>query len=403
MTRIRVVARVVAAGFVLGLVAILAGPAPVAHAHGEQTQEAFLRSSTVLLYDVKYSATDVNVGDELTITGKLRVMNAWPDHTIPEPEIGFLSVIAPGPVFAVKDRRLSDMFTPQSVRIHKGQTFPFSVTLVAREEGHWHVHPSFAVEGTGTLVGRGAWIDVGPGEFHNTAALPGGEEIDLTTYGTGTVVVWHVIAFVIGVGWLVFWLRRPVLVRLGVVSAGGAGTLTDGRDVKVGLGFVALIAAVLAGGYVYSVSTAPTDPIPLQVARVAPEAEPEPERLVSSEVIRAQYRQAAETLTLTVRVDNTSGAPVTLSSLQIAEETLIREGTQAGGAHPALRIDDATLAAGEERELTVVIDAKPLVRANLLPLQEPQVRITGLLFFTDPAGNRQISEVDEVTSPILPG
>ncbi|MGH3737092.1 MAG: methane monooxygenase/ammonia monooxygenase subunit B [Micromonosporaceae bacterium] len=395
--------RIVAAGFVLGLVAILAGPAPAAHAHGEQTQEAFLRSSTVLLYDVRYSATEVNVGDELTITGTLRVMNAWPDHTIPEPEIGFLSVIAPGPVFAVKDRRLGDTFTPQSVKVGKGQTFPFSVTLVAREEGHWHVHPSFAVEGTGTLVGRGEWIDVGPGEFHNTAALPGGEKIDLTTYGTGTVLVWHVIAFVIGVGWLVFWLRRPVLARLGVVSAGGAGTLTDGRDVKVGLGFVALIAAVLAGGYVYSVSTAAADPMPLQVARLAPEPQAQADPLVSSEVRKAQYRKDAGTLTLTVRVENTSDAPVTLSSMQIAEETLVHAGTTTDGAHPALRIDDATVAPGAERELTVVIDTEPLQRANLLPLREPQVRITGLLFFTDPAGNRQISEVDEVTSPILPG
>ncbi|MGH3713859.1 MAG: methane monooxygenase/ammonia monooxygenase subunit B [Micromonosporaceae bacterium] len=394
--------RATAIGFVVGLVAILAGPAP-AYAHGEQTQEAFLRCSTVLLYDVAFSDTDVNVGDEVTITGKVRVMNAWPDHTIPAPEIGFLSIIAPGPVFAVRDRQLSGAFTPQSVKIHKGQTFPFTVTVVAREEGHWHVHPSFAVEGTGTLVGRGEWIDVGPGEFDNTAVLPGGDEIDLTTYGTGRVVGWHVIALVIGIAWLVFWLRRPVLARLGVVSAGGGGTLTEGRDVKVGLGFVALIAVVLAGGYVYSVSTAASDPMPLQVARVAPESEPAAEPLVESEVTRAEYVAEAKTLTLTVRVHNTSGAPVTLSSLQVAEEYLIPEGTKAAGGVPALRIDAGTVAAGEEKQVTVVVDAERLIERNLLPLQEPQVRITGLLFFTDSAGHRQVSEVDEVTSPILPG
>lgn len=394
--------RAAAIGFVVALVAILAGPAPAAQAHGEQTQEAFLRCSTVLLYDVKYSATKVNVGDEVTITGTMRVMNAWPDHTIPAPEIGFLSIIAPGPVFLVKDRRMNGTFTPQSVKVGKGQTYPFSLTVVAREEGHWHVHPSFAVEGTGTLVGRGQWIDVGPGELTNTAVLPGGDEIDLTTYGTGTVVVWHLIAFVIGVAWLVFWLRRPVLVRLGVVSAGGGGTLTDGRDVKVGLGFVALTAAVLAGGYIYAASTAPNDPMPLQVARVSPEPAAVPDPLVESEVTRAAYAEQAETLTLTVRVQNTSDAPVTLSGIQVAEEALVPEGTKTPGAEPALRIDEATVAAGAERELTVVIDAKPLIRANLLPLQEPQVRITGLLFFTDPAGNQQVSEVDEVTSPILP-
>ncbi len=409
--------RAAAAGLVVGILAVVTGPASVASAHGEQTQEAFLRASTVLLYDVKFSDTYVAVGEPVTITGKVRIMNAWPEHTIPAPHTGFLSIIAPGPVFSVQDRQLSGQFTPQSVRIHKGQTFPFSVTVVARDEGHWHVHPSFAVKGAGTLVGRGEWIDVGPGEFHNTAALASGDlasgdRVDLTDYGTPTVVIWHAIALLIGLGWLAFWLRRPVLARLSVVSDGHGRSLTSIVDVKVGLGFVALVVVVLAGGYAYATSSAASAPLPLQVARIAPTAAAEPQPLVDSEVTRAQYRAAAESLVLTVKVRNTSDAPVTLSAMQVAEETLVPRGQHAHGAVPALRITDAapggsgsggSVAAGEERTFTVTIDAKPLLARNLLPLQEPQVRITGLFFFSDSAGHQQVSEVDEVTSPILPG
>jgi methane/ammonia monooxygenase subunit B len=197
-----------AVGFAFTALAVLGFAAP-AQAHGEQTQEAFLRASTVLLYDVKFSRTTMDVGDELVVTGRLRVMDAWPEHTIAEPEIGFLSLVTPGPVFAIKDRELSGTFTPQSVEISKGSRYSFSVTAVAREAGRWHVHPSVAVHGTGTLAGRGEWITVGPGHFTNTVKLASGRQVNLTTYGFDRVVSWHLIAFATGLSWLIYWLRRP--------------------------------------------------------------------------------------------------------------------------------------------------------------------------------------------------
>lgn len=386
-----------------GMLAVLAGPAPAASAHGEQTQEAFLRASTVLLYDVKYSASKVNVGDELTITGKLRVMNAWPEHTIKAPEIGFLSIIAPGPVFTVKDRRLNGTFTPQSVEVHKGQTFPFSLTVVAKEEGSWHVHPSFAVEGTGTLVGRGQWIDVGPGEYTNTAVLASGEEVDLTSYGNSTVWIWHAIALLIGLGWLAFWLRRPVIERLPQVAAGAGRRLTSNRDVAVGIGAAVLIFAVLIGGYVYSTASAKADPMPLQVARIAPPAEKAADPLVKPTITNVSYLSDKQVLEVTVDVANKSKHAARLSAMQVAEQTLVPVGTRTPGTVPVITLsDDDPINPGEKKTVTMSIATEVLTEHNLLPLKEPQVRLTGLLFFTDSEGNRQVSEVDEVTSPILP-
>lgn len=397
------IARRAAVTLICAVLAMLSGPTPSASAHGEQTQEAFLRASTVLLYDVRYSDTKVNVGDKVTITGKLRVMNAWPEHTIKAPEIGFLSIIAPGPVFGVEDRRLNDTFTPQSVEVRKGQTFPFSLTVVAREEGHWHVHPSFAVEGTGTLVGRGEWIDVGPGEYTNTAVLASGEKVDLNSYGNTTVWTWLAIAIVIGLAWLVFWLRRPLLARLAVVQSGEGRSLTGKRDVAIGIGFAVLVFAVLAGGYVYTTVSAKADPMPLQVARIAPAAAEQKQTLVSASVKNIDYHPSKNTLELTVDVHNTSEHAVRLSQLQVAEQSLGPAGSNSPGSTPALTLsDDIPIPAGERKTLQVVIDTDILKEHNLLPLQEPQVRLTGLLFFTDSEGNRQVSEVDEVTSPILP-
>ena len=43
-----------------------------------------------------------------------------------------------------------------------------------------------------------------------------------------------------------------------------------------------------------------------------------------------------------------------------------------------------------------------LAEHNLLPLDEPQTRLTGLPFFSSAGGAEQVSEVDEVTAPVLP-
>jgi methane/ammonia monooxygenase subunit B len=52
--------------------------------------------------------------------------------------------------------------------------------------------------------------------------------------------------------------------------------------------------------------------------------------------------------------------------------------------------------------LTLELPGAVLREHNLLPLAEPQVRVTALLFFTDATGNRQLAEIDELTSPVLP-
>ena len=115
-----------------------AGPAA---AHGERTQEAFLRSSTVLLYDVEYSTVELAVGEPLTVTGYLRIMRSWPDRVVGRPETGFLSLAMPGPVFAIKDRRLNGTFTPQSVHIGPGATYRFSVFHVLETDDPYGMFP----------------------------------------------------------------------------------------------------------------------------------------------------------------------------------------------------------------------------------------------------------------------
>jgi methane/ammonia monooxygenase subunit B len=363
-------------------------PAAPAAAHGERTQEAFVRASTVLLHDVKFSTTSLAVGEELTVTGYVRVMESWPDRVIGPPEVGFLSLAMPGPVFAIKDRRLSGEFTPQSVRIARGATYPFSVTAVAREQGRWHVHPSFAVEGTGTLVGVGQWITVRPGRFTNTAALADGSSVDLTTIGMGRVAVWHVLGAVVGIAWLAYWLRRPLLARAAVVTRGEGRRLIGRGDRRAAVVFAAVVLALIGGGVAVTNATLPGPLIPLQVSRAAPAPLAPGSASVTVSVTSAEWRSAEDRLVVAVVADNSGRFGVRLAQVQIAELVL--------------PVSAASVGRGTRSVLTLELPGAVLREHNLLPLAEPQVRVTALLFFTDATGNRQLAEIDELTSPVLP-
>src|SRR5262249_31588274 len=142
----------------LGSIAALVSGA-VAYAHGENAQEGFLRMETVAFTNVQFSKDTLKQGEELVITGKAALLDTWP-RTLGEPQTGFVHVPAPGPVLLMKDRLVNGMSAPDAIFVKKGNTYDFKLTLVGREPGRWHVHPTFAVEGAGTLIGPGQWITV---------------------------------------------------------------------------------------------------------------------------------------------------------------------------------------------------------------------------------------------------
>ncbi len=396
-------------GPVLAVVGILllVAPPPAASAHGEQGQQAFERTSTVLFYDVNFSTTNLNIGDELTITGTLRVMESWPDHTIDPPDLGFLTVNQPGPVFFIEDRELNGMFTPQSVKLTKGGVYPFRLVLKARIPGTWHIHPAMAVKGTGTLMGRGEYVTINDvGVFTEPQQLANGTTVDLVNYDLPRVATWHIIGFLLGAGYAGYWLRKSLLQRAAVVNAGGgAGMVTKSeRRVSIGFGVAALVIGL--GGFVYAtVSDGPH--VPLQVARLAPAPEaPSPlASKVQTKVESAVFDANAGTLAMKVQVTNSGDTPVYFDHLQFADlELPNKEGAPAGT--PASSLATVTppgpIQAGETRQMTITVDSEELKAGNLLPLNDAQVRITGLMFFKDSSGAKAASEINELSSGILP-
>ena len=116
----KVIRRVSALAAASGLV-LLATPVAPANAHGEAAQEGWLRMGTVAFWDVEINGEpmgqgpiSVDVNQEFTITGTTKILETWPEQ-LDDPELGFISVVAPGPPVVIKTRTVNGKATPASI------------------------------------------------------------------------------------------------------------------------------------------------------------------------------------------------------------------------------------------------------------------------------------------------
>jgi methane/ammonia monooxygenase subunit B len=68
-----------------------------AAAHGERATEPSIRTRSVHWYDVTWSTEKVAVNENVTVQGKFRLMNDWPD-AVAQPSLVFLSTGGPSAV-----------------------------------------------------------------------------------------------------------------------------------------------------------------------------------------------------------------------------------------------------------------------------------------------------------------
>src|ERR1700716_1077798 len=148
--------------------------------------------------------------------------------------MGYINITAPGPVMLMKDRLINGAEAPDAIFVKKGNSYDFKLTIAGRQPGRWHVHPTFAVEGAGTLIGPGQWITIqdppGHAAFTNPLPLLNGYTVDLERYNLPQLTIWHWLFFAIGLVWVLYWVvPKPGIPRLAVSSQ--IPLNSDGRDV----------------------------------------------------------------------------------------------------------------------------------------------------------------------------
>src|ERR1700716_1193758 len=132
--------------------------------------------------------------------------------------MGYINITAPGPVMLMKDRLINGAEAPDAIFVKKGNSYDFKLTIAGRQPGRWHIHPTFAVEGAGTLIGPGQWITIedttSGGSFTNPLPLLNGHTGDLENYNLAQLTVWHWLGFALGLGWVLYWtVSRPSVTR----------------------------------------------------------------------------------------------------------------------------------------------------------------------------------------------
>src|SRR5712692_483672 len=352
---------------VLGLAA-MAGTGVVAYAHGENAQEGFLRMETVAFFNVQFSKDTIKQGEELTITGRATVLNSWP-RTLGEPATGFINVTAPGPVLLMKERLINGAAAPDAIFIKKGDSYDFKLTLVGRQPGRWHVHPTFAVEGAGTLLGPGQWITVqDTGGFTNNLTLLNGQTVDLETYGIEQMTIFQWVGFAIGLYWMLYWTwprigganhrtvsKLPVTLSIPLNSDGQDFGLITKQDHRVSNWLLVATIGLLAIGWIYQSVSFPIK-IPQQVLRFEPPALPQPPQFSQTVAKGGSFDPQTSTLTLDVDVTNTGKSPITVAGFTTSSLTFVNQTSAGTGAQYVMTVDPpAPIGPGETKTVKLTL------------------------------------------------
>jgi methane/ammonia monooxygenase subunit B len=384
---------------------------PTASAHGEKSQAAFMRMRTIHWFDLNWSKEEVPVNDTMTISGKFFVFTGWPE-TVDKPEISFLNIGIPGPVFIRAGSWIGGQLVPRSVSLELGETYEFKVLLKARRPGDWHVHTMLNVKGGGPIIGPGKWVTITGSmkDFVDPITTLTGETIDLETYNLGNTYFWHAFWYALGLAWVAYWVRKPVFVpRLIAVESGKADSLITGTDRKVALGFAVGTIAIVAMSMSSTNEQYPvTTPLQAGLLRGIKSIDM-PATSVSVKVEDATYRVPGRAMQMTLTVTNNGDSAIRLGEFNTAgvrfldaavaqdetgypDDLLAEEGLTVS--------DNSPLAPGQTRTIQVTAsDAAWEVYRLADLIYDPDSRFAGLLFFYDEAGNRQLITID---APLIP-
>lgn len=384
---------------------MLAAPVAPAQAHGETAQEAFLRMGTVAFWDVKFSTTEVEQEELVTITGTAKILETWPEQ-LAEPKLGFIGVVAPGPVVVVKERLINGQPAPMAIEVEKGGVYQFEITLAGRRPGEWHVHPIFGIHGAGSLLGPGQYIDVTEkaGGFTNDITLASGKTQDLETLGLGSLTFWSILWLVIGLAWLLYWIvPKPTVTRLPVTSqiplntdgmAYGLITRKDHRMMNVIMG---VTLAFVVGGMAWQAQAYPIK-MPQQVLRFEPRPAEMADEFVTAEAVDAVFEVDSDTVVITVSATNTGSTPITVEEFTTSTLTFTA-GDAAEGQRTLQVSPSATVEPGETTTLKLSMTDEVWKEERLMPVGESRMQVTGVLRFADAEGNDTFATVQSFVKP----
>jgi methane/ammonia monooxygenase subunit B len=408
-------------GCVLGLygmatlaLALVIDISPVA-AHGERSQEPFLRMRTIQWYDVEWGeeskggkATKVN--DIAIMQGKFHLAEDWP-ATVGKPNRSFFNIGSPSPVFVRLSVKLNDEPAFIAGPMVIGRDYKFVARLKARIPGRHHIHAMVNIKDAGPIAGPGSWMSISGSwdDFTNPIKLLTGETIDSETFNHGNAVMWHIMWYSLGLFWIGWYVARPMfLPRSRVLLAYGDEPMIDPADTKMAWIFLILTASLVWGGYRYTENKHPYT-IPLQAGETKIKPLPVKPNPIAIKVTNANYDVPGRSLRVTMMITNSGDEAVRIGEFTTAGVRFInkvglkyldrfypRELVATG-----LSLANPTpIEPGETREVKMEAkDALWEVQRLMALMGDPESRFGGLLMTWTDAGDRNINSIH---GPVIP-
>ncbi len=403
--------RMLALGLAAAVAATTLPAATPASAHGERSQQAFLRMRTLNWYDVKWSKTEVNVNDEMEITGKVHVFSGWP-QAVASPGESFLNVGEPGPVFIRKASFVSGMAAPRTFSMEIGRDYEYKLVMKARRQGRYHVHVQINVKDGGPIVGPGQWITIkgDMANFTNPVTLLDGSTLDLETYGITWTYFYHFFWMIAALVWIIYWfLQKGIIARGWQVAAGMGPTMISQNDKR--FGGIWLAGSMLALLVFYAKANADFPrTLPLQAGLlkgIQPLEEAPP--TVSVRYQSGSYKVPGRELSLNVKITNRGIEPLKVGEFTTAGLRFLNpEVFPVRPDYPEYLMadrglsvsDNAPIAPGETRELTIIVQDARFDIERLSDLAyDTDSQFGGLLFLFGPSGSRLKVEIG---GPVIP-
>jgi methane/ammonia monooxygenase subunit B len=392
-------------------VTLVVDVAPAA-AHGERSQEPFLRMRSIQWYDMKWQPKVTKVNDIATMTGKFHLAEDWP-RAVGKPGRAFFNVGSPSPVFVRLSTKLNGHPTFISGPLEIGRDYEFEVKLKARIPGRHHMHAMVNVKDAGPIAGPASWMNISGSwdDFTNPITTLTGKSIDLETFNFSNGVFWHIVWLGLGCFWIGYFVAKPMfLPRSRVLLAYGDELLTSPTDRKVGLAVAILTCAIVWGGYRYTESVHPYT-VPIQAGESKVEPMPIAPNPVAIKVTHANYDVPGRALRVTMEVTNNGDSAVNIGEFTTAG---VRFVNKLGQSHldpdyprelvaTGLSVDnDNGIQPGETREVKMEAkDALWEVQRLMALLGDPESRFGGLLMTWDQQGNRYINSIAGAVIPVF--
>lgn len=383
-----------------------------AHAHGEKALEPFIRMRTIQWYDVQWNRDKLEVNGEVAITGKFHVAEDWP-NSVPKPDMTYLNVSTPGPVFIRTERFLNGKPWVSSAALKLGGDYDFKIVLKARLPGRYHIHPFFNLHDAGAVMGPGHWVEItgDPAAFSNTVKTLSGETVDMESYGFANGVSWHVLWIALGTAWLLWWVRRPLFIpRYKMLQSGREDALITPLDKTIAKAILVVVPLFVFGAYAMTESQYPNN-IPLQAAldQIEPLSPAVNTGVVKVKVVRTEYQISGRSMAMVAQIHNLSDQPVQIGEFTTANLRFINPAFglsdnyqgDAMIAAKGLGVDDAQpIQPGETRTVRITA-ADALWETEKLEglFRDADSRLGGLLFLYDASGKRHIANISTAVIP----